>query len=148
MNKTVVLDLFYSIFEQVDIVLDSYQGSSKMQVPNLVAQVGKNLDMDDKQIKEADPIIRYYIRNHDKWCSSRGRTGGIELRDNKTAKLAAKAAQQEIKDQLKASILAKIDTDDADAKTNDNPTFPLDEDEEDEEIEEDLDEDDSDNGSL
>lgn len=132
MNKTDIFAAINNIFDSVDKVCTaSVTATSKLQFPMMLSKVGEelaSLNFDAKQIKEAEPLIRFYIHNHDVFCSSRGRSGGVELRDNKAAREADKAAKDAIKAQLKSVIDAKMATA--------TPTpFPLDADEVDEDIE-------------
>lgn len=140
MNKTDIFNTINNIFDSVDKVCNaSVTSTNKLQFPVMLSKVGEelaSLNFDAKQIKEAQPLIRFYIHNHDVFCSSRGRSGGVELKDNKAAREADKAAKDAIKAQLKDVIDSKM------AAATTSP-FPLDADEveEDTETTEDIEED-------
>lgn len=132
MNKTDIFATINNIFDSVDKVCNaSVTATTKLQFPMLLSKVGEelnSLNFDAKQIKEAEPLIRFYIHNHDTFCSSRGRSGGVELKDAKTTRDADRAAKDAIKAQLKDVIDAKM------AAATHSP-FPLDADEVDEDVE-------------
>jgi hypothetical protein len=65
------------------------------------------LNWDEKQVRENDPIVRYYVRNHPDWYVTRGAHGGIMRTTEKQKKEAEKTAKTTVKEQMKAAIEAK-----------------------------------------
>lgn len=102
-----VMDKMATIFQATDEALNSYQGEGNLQFPNLMGMIAVKLNWNEKQVRESDPIVRFYVRNNPEWHVTRGAHGGIMRaadRQKKAESLAAKAA---LKQQMRASIEAK-----------------------------------------
>lgn len=101
--KEDVLNKLSELYDEIDAILDS--SSEKLQVPELVLMIGNNRGMDEKESKELDHPIRYYLKNHDKWYLGRGAKGGIlplqVLKEKNKAK--------EEKESYKKEVLKKIE---------------------------------------
>jgi hypothetical protein len=65
------------------------------------------LNWDEKQLREADPFVRKYVRSHPDWHVTRGAHGGIMRASEKQKKEAAKAAKELASKQMKDAIEAK-----------------------------------------
>lgn len=119
MIDTTYLDLrteFYrSIFLAVEEVLAEHSGDDSIQLPALIKtvildRVKGNVSL----IKEMDPFIRDYIRNHPIYESVRGVKGGVRKRKvGDTKQKAKQEVMQEIDSKLAASttVECELDTD-------------------------------------
>lgn len=116
MNDTIqkVTESLAVIFAATEEALNEWQGEGCLQIPTLVASLALKLNWDVKQIRENDPLVRYYIRNNPEWHVTRGAHGGIMRVTDKNKKEADKASKQAIKEQVKADIEAKL----ADSSSN------------------------------
>lgn len=116
MSNTVqnVLDKLSTVFETTEEMLNEWNGEGCLQFPALMASIAVKLNWDEKQVREADPLVRYYVRNNANWHVTRGAHGGIMRLSDKQKKEAAKQAKDALKSQMKASIEAKT-----------NPTTPV-----------------------
>jgi hypothetical protein len=56
------------------------------------------------ELKEFDPIVRFYVKRHSYWTIVRGAHGGIVPRENYDKKSESKSSRNSIKNQLKAAI--------------------------------------------
>ena len=96
------------IFTATDEALNEWVGEGCLQIPTLITTLALKLNWNEKQIRENDPIVRYYIRNNPDWHVTRGAHGGIMRTSDRQKKEADKSAKQAIKDQVKADIEAKV----------------------------------------
>lgn len=78
MNKQETLNNIDKIFTTTDEMLMAWTEEGKLPVPTLVGRVSVKLGWNDKQYKENDPIVRYYLRRHDNYKVALGAYGGIE----------------------------------------------------------------------
>lgn len=104
----IVLDNMVGIFEATDEILNNWGGDGNLQFPALFAMLAIKMGWGDKEIREADPIIRYYIRRHPEWHVTRGAHGGIMRISDKQKKEEAKSAKNSVKKQLQAALEAKV----------------------------------------
>lgn len=107
MSNTVLLDNLMSLFKSTDEVLNEWTGDGNLQFPVLLTMMAVKLNWNEKQIREADPLIRYYIRNSPDWYVTRGAHGGIMKASEKQKKEAVLAAKEAAKASMKAAIEAK-----------------------------------------
>lgn len=109
MNKLIqsVTDQLVVIFTAADEVLNSYEGGGNLQFPTLLGILAVKLNWNEKQTREADPLVRYYVRNNPEWHVTRGAHGGIMRAANRQKKLDDQAAKAALKEQMRASIEAK-----------------------------------------
>lgn len=105
---TAILDDLTLMFDATDEILNEWTGNANLQFPLLVQMMAVKLNWDEKQMREADPLIRYYVRKHPDWHVTRGAHGGIMRISDKLKKEAAKLSKASVKDQLKAQIDSKI----------------------------------------
>ncbi len=103
-----ILDDLTSIFTATDSVLNNWTNEGNLQFPALLGMMAVKLNWDDKQMREADPIVRYYVRKHPDWYVTRGAHGGIMRASDKQKRDAAKVVKTSIKNDLKAQIEAKV----------------------------------------
>jgi len=107
-NKQKLFNEFEEIFQLTDKILDEWSHDDNMQFTILLSQLSSQLNWDDKQIKENDPIIRKYLRNHSEWCLVRGAKGGIMPLEKKQKKDAIKSARSNAVKELKEKIESGI----------------------------------------
>lgn len=109
MNSVIqsVTDKLFVVFSAVDEILNTWKGEGNLQFPTLVGMMALKMNWNDKQARENDPIIRYYVRNNPDWYVTRGARGGIMRSSDRQKKDQAKAAKDALKEQMKATIEAK-----------------------------------------
>jgi len=91
-------------FEVIEQCLNEWNGEGCLQVPALIASVSIKLNLDEKQMREVDPLVRFYVRNNSNYIVTRGAHGGIMRVSDKIKKDSERAAKEAIKAQLKAKI--------------------------------------------
>ena len=102
-----VTDQLVIIFKAADEVLNSYEGDGNLQLPFLMGMIAVKMNWSEKQTREADPIIRYYVRNNPEWHVTRGAHGGIMRNSNRQKKIGDQATKLALKQQMKAYIETK-----------------------------------------
>ena len=112
MSNTVqaVLDKLAPLFQTTDEVLTEWasgQSEGNLQFPVLLGMMAVKLNWDEKQVRENDPLVRFYVRNNPEWYVTRGAHGGIMRATEKQKKEADKAAKEAARAQMKAAIEAK-----------------------------------------
>lgn len=110
MSKTVqdVLDKLSPLFQATDEVLAAWNGEGNLQFPTLLGMMAVKLNWDEKQVRENDPLVRYYVRNSPDWYVTRGAHGGIMRATEKQKKETAKLAKEIAKAQVAAAVEAKV----------------------------------------
>lgn len=113
MTKTKLLKDIEAIFDNTEEVLTSHfvtGNEDSYKLPALVNMVVSRLSVTDtdKAIKKADPIVRLYVKESDKWYSVQGLKGGVKPIALKEKANAAKAAKEAAKAEIKAK-LAKVE---------------------------------------
>jgi hypothetical protein len=110
MNNSIqlALNFFTEVFTATEQVLDEWKETSNLQFPVLMNMVAVKMNLDESNIKDIDPFIRYYIRKHPDWCSTRGAHGGCCRRSEKQKKEANKNAKDSIKNKMKQEIESKL----------------------------------------
>jgi hypothetical protein len=99
-----VLDLLKPLFTATDEVLSEWNGTGNLQFPILLGSLAAKLNWDEKQVRENDPLVRFYIRHHKDWHVTRGAHGGIMKMSEKQKKEAVKAAKESVKKQIQSAI--------------------------------------------
>lgn len=105
-----IIDDLLPIFQATDQALNEWTSEGNLQFPTLLTSLAVKLNWDEKQIREADPLVRMYVRRHPDWYVTRGAHGGIMRRSEKQKKEDAKNAAIAAKDLLKQQIEAKAAT--------------------------------------
>jgi hypothetical protein len=105
--ETIINDLT-SLFELTDEVLSEWQGEGNLQIPVLLGMMAVKMNWDEKQVRENDALIRYYIRRNPDWHVTRGAHGGIMRTSDKQKKEDAKLAKETAKKQMQEAIAAKV----------------------------------------
>lgn len=106
MNNTTskVFEQLSVIFTAAEDALSQWEGEGNLQFPTLMATLASKFAWTDKQVREVDPIVRYYVRHSDDWHITRGAKGGIMRSSDKNKKQEAVKAKEELKRQMKAKI--------------------------------------------
>ena len=103
-NLQIAMDRLLPVFKATDEVLNEWSGEKCMQFPNLLGMIAIKLNWDEKQIKENDPFVRWYVRSHADWHVTRGAHGGIMKAENKQKKDSDRIAKILAKAEIKAAI--------------------------------------------
>jgi hypothetical protein len=103
-----ILDSLVGIYGATDEILNEWNGEGNLQFPTLFGMMAIKMGWGDKEVREADPIIRYYIRRHPEWHVTRGAHGGIMRISDKQKKEEAKSAKNSVKKQLQIALEAKV----------------------------------------
>ena len=107
-NINLITEKFVSICKSTDEILNSWSGAGNLQFPVLLGMIAVKLNWDEKQVRENDPIIRYYIRNNSDWHVTRGAHGGIMRSEDKQKKEALRLVKEAAKQQMQVLIDAKV----------------------------------------
>lgn len=122
-NTTVnlVLDRLSVIFSATEEILSDWSSDTNLQFPTLLSMMASKFNWNEKQLKELDPVIRYYIRNNPNWYVTRGAHGGIMRSSDRQKKQEALLAKEELKKQMKAKIEATAQVTSNIESDNDDP---------------------------
>lgn len=108
----IAMDRLTPIFKVVDEVLGEWSKDAKsencLQFPVLMGMLAVKTTWTDKQARENDPFIRWYVRNHPEWHVTRGAHGGIMKAEDKQKKEAVKNAKIAAKADMKAALEAEL----------------------------------------
>lgn len=108
----IAMDRLTPIFKVVDEVLGEWSKDPKsegcLQFPVLMGMLAVKTTWTDKQARENDPFIRWYVRNHPEWHVTRGAHGGIMKAEDKQKKEAVKIAKLAAKADMKAALEAEL----------------------------------------
>lgn len=115
MKKSELIKYVSQIFDNTEEILSSHfviGNEDSYKLPLLVANVVAKLNVTntDSAIKNADPIVRLFVRESDKWYSERGIKGGVKPIEIKNKSEAAKAAKEAAKNALKEKIAEKVES--------------------------------------
>ena len=103
-----VLSQLVAVFTATDEILNEWQGEGNLQIPNLMGMLAVKMNWNEKQVRETDPIVRFYIRNNPDWFVTRGAHGGIMRASDRQKKEKALADKEALKKQMRATIDAKL----------------------------------------
>lgn len=103
---SICIDKLNSIFISTEEALSEWTETKNLQFPELMRMLSEKLTLDEKQLREYDPLVRFYVRNHPEWYVTRGAKGGIMRVSERQKKENAKAAKDAVKAALKANIEA------------------------------------------
>ena len=81
------------IFRATNEALSEWTGEGNLQFPKLLEMLALKLNWGEKQLREADVLVRWYVRRHPDWHVTRGAHGGIMRASEKQKKEAAKLAK-------------------------------------------------------
>lgn len=109
MNRNIQtqIDRLMPLWTATDEILGDWKGEGCLQLPSLMLQLAVKLNWNDKQVRENDPFVRAYLRNHEDWHVTRGAGGGIMRRSDKDKKDAERAAKDLARKQVEEDIALK-----------------------------------------
>lgn len=96
------------VFTCIDSIFEELQPQGTLQFKTLFGMVVAKLGLSDSQMRELDPVARYYIRNNPTYYVTRGAGGGIGLASVKAQRDSETASRESIKKKLKADLEAKL----------------------------------------
>jgi len=99
-----VLDDLSTVFETTEDTLNDWTSEGNLQFPALMGMLALKLSWTDKDMREADPLVRYYVRRHPDWYVTRGAHGGIQRMSEKAKKDAQRLAKEEAKRKMQEAI--------------------------------------------
>ena len=109
--KQKVLNELSELFDVTDQALSEWTGEGNLQFPALLLKMAVRLNWSDKQMREADPFVRKYVRSHPDWHVTRGAHGGImrasERQKKEELRVAKELAKKQLQDQIEAQAVAK-----------------------------------------
>lgn len=110
MNNTIQIasDEATGIFVATETALNEWSGVGCLQFPSLLGTVAVKLNWNEKQLREGDAIVRFYVRRHPEWHVTRGAHGGIMRVSDRAKKESEKLAKQQERAKAKAAIEAKL----------------------------------------
>lgn len=103
-----ILEDIYSIFLKTKETLNEWKEEGNLQVPILMQTLALKLNWNEKQLKDHDPLVRFYIKNHPNWEITRGAHGGIMRAEDKQKKEKVKLAKELAKVEMQALIDAEV----------------------------------------
>lgn len=96
------------VFAVTDEVLNEWVSDNNLQFPVLLGMIAIKMNWDEKQVREADPLVRFFVRNNPDWYVTRGAHGGIMRATDRQKKELAKTNKDAVKKQMQAIIEAKV----------------------------------------
>jgi hypothetical protein len=116
--KQKVLSELDELFDVTDQALTEWTGEGNLQFPALLLKMAVKMNWSDKQMREADPFVRKYVRSHPDWHVTRGAHGGIMRMTERQKKEADKVAKDLVKKQMQDQINAKAAAQQANIQTD------------------------------
>jgi len=101
------LEKLSGLFALVDEALLSWESKKNLQIPELLKMIAIRENWTEKQMREADPLIRYYVRNHPEFYVTRGAHGGIQHIKVKKEREEIEAIKAVLKDEMKTELEIK-----------------------------------------
>jgi hypothetical protein len=101
------LEKLTAIFAATDQALSEWVGDGNLQFPVLLGMIAVRMQWNEKQVRDADPFVRFHVRNHPEWHVTRGAHGGIMRRSDKDKKEALRLAKELAKKQMSDALEAK-----------------------------------------
>lgn len=94
------------IFTAAKEVLNDWdwEEESTLQFPKLLGLLALKMNWTDKQIREYDPIVRFYVRRDSEWYVTRGAYGGIMKTSEKLRKEQAKVSKKQVRENISAKL--------------------------------------------
>jgi hypothetical protein len=96
------------ILEKTEEVLSEWTSDGNLQFPSLLASLGLKMSLTDHQLREADAVVRIYIRRHSEYHVTRGAKGGIMRVSDKQKKEEEKSVKEAAKKLFKEQLEAKL----------------------------------------
>lgn len=109
MNNTIksVTDKLSAVFVATDEALTEWSNGKpegNLQFPALLGMLAIKMNWDEKQVRENDPLVRFYVRNNPDWHVTRGAHGGIMPVSVKQKKEADRLAREQSKEAARTVV--------------------------------------------
>jgi hypothetical protein len=105
-NVTKATEKFESIAKATEEALNGWSGEGCLQFPTLLGLMAVKFNWDEQEVRKNDPLIRFFIREHDEWHVTRGAHGGIMRMSDKQKKEQARTAKSAAKEAARAAVEA------------------------------------------
>jgi len=102
------LEKIRGIWQATDQALSEWTSEKNLQFPVLLGMIAVRMNWDEKQVRDADPFVRFHVRNHPDWYVTRGAGGGIMRKSDKDKKEAIRIAKEAAKKQMADKLEAKV----------------------------------------
>lgn len=103
-----VLNKAKLIFEEVESVLSEHNDDTCYKVPSLIKVLAVKLDWSEKQSRQNDQLIRFFLRDHSEYFITQGAKGGIQRKAVKAKKEQDKLLKDKLKEELKQIVEDKV----------------------------------------
>lgn len=110
MNENIdnVIQQIIPIWKATEDVLEQWTSEGNLQFPELLEKLTANQNWTDKQLREYDPLIRFYVRRHPNFHVTRGAHGGIMRKSDKDKKDLAKNLKESLKKQMQEELVQRV----------------------------------------
>jgi hypothetical protein len=110
MNENIdnVIQQIIPVWKATEAVLEQWTSEGNLQFPELLEKLAANENWTDKQLREYDPLVRFFVRRHPNFHVTRGAHGGIMRRSDKDKKDLAKSLKESLKKQMEAELAVKV----------------------------------------
>ena len=112
-NVSNVLDMANVIFSETEKILDSWNGSGNLQFPHLMKELSEKMNWVEKQTREADALVRFFVRHNPDYVVVLGARGGIarasSIQERQVLKDEKAAAKKVIKAKIETATAVNID---------------------------------------
>ena len=110
MNENIdnVIQQIIPIWKAAEEELERWTSEGNLQFPDLLEKLAANQNWTDKQLREYDPLVRFYVRRHPKFHVTRGAHGGIMRRSDKDKKDLAKTLKESLKKQMQEELVQRV----------------------------------------
>jgi len=105
-KEKVLLELG-ELFDVTNQALSEWTGEGNLQFPQLLGAIAMKLNWNEKQVREADPFVRKYVRSNPDWYVTRGAHGGIMRASERQKKEAVRLEKELAKKQMQEALEAK-----------------------------------------
>jgi len=103
-NVTRATEKFESIAKATEDALNSWSGEGCLQFPTLLGMMAVKFNWDEQEVRKNDPLIRFFIREHDDWHVTRGAHGGIMRMSEKQKKEQSRVAKNAAKEAARVAV--------------------------------------------
>lgn len=116
-NVKKAIEKFESIAKATEEALNGWSGEGCLQFPTLLGIMAVQFNWDEQEVRKNDPLVRFFIREHDDWHVTRGAHGGIMRMSDKQKKESARLAKTIAKEAARSVVESK-ETPAADSDSN------------------------------
>lgn len=109
-NVTKATEKFESIAKATEEALNNWSGEGCLQIPTLLGMMAVKFNWDEQEIRKNDPLIRFFIREHDDWHVTRGAGGGIMRMSDKQKKEQTRQTKVAAKEAARVAVESNTST--------------------------------------